>query len=289
MKLFKLILRDMRLNSCAVCWRMLITVLFFAVLYFAFVFEVFHYFYDEIASPLNINMLGVNVGDLILVEIGGTLPQTNATQTQVIAFPTAFFLVHILPCSFVLNYLHDDIYQGGIQVFTRLGNMKLWWISKCIRCSVTVLLYYAVGFVTWALLCLATGKSLALVPNSAIFERFFHAYFTNTALPPLNFIFAMLVTPALVTATLSLCEITLTLFIRPIYAFLTICLYYILGIFVLHPACLSNYAMPVRNSAIGVYNFSSLFGLGLCLVVIAAAVVLGAVRLHKFDIVGERN
>lgn len=103
------------------------------------------------------------------------------------------------------------------------------------------------------------------------------------------FTFYTLPCAIIASATLSLCEITLTLFIRPIYAFLTICLYYILGIFVLHPACLSNYAMPVRNSAIGVYNFSSLFGLGLCLVVIAAAVVLGAVRLHKFDIVGERN
>ena len=288
MRFYKIIRRDIQINPGSILTRVSIALLFFAFLFISFIFEVFHYFPMELGSPKNINQLGLSLGDLILVEAGGTIPKLDAMQKRVILFPVSFFLIHIIPCCFTLNYLHDDINQGGIQVFTRLGNMNLWWYSKCIHNFITVVSYYVLGFAVWALLCLLTGKTESLIPNSRVFEAFFSAYFTNASLPAYEFILCMFILPILVVSALSLCEMTLTLFMKPIYSFFVICIYFISGIYILHPAFLTNYAMSVRNAAIGVYNFNSLFGICLCLAISAASVIIGKLRLRRFDIIGER-
>lgn len=289
MKFYKLLWRDALILPNALLQRAIFSVLLFSFLYVSFVFEVFHYFPAELELPENINRLGVSLGDLILVEIGGTLPRVTATKSQIVMFPAAFFVVQIIPCGFTLNYLNDDLSRGGIQVLIRLGDMRIWWLSKCLRGIATAVLFYAVGFSCWALLCAATGKSLSLVPNASVFEAIFSAYFTNAAQPPVSFFVSMLILPILATVTLSLCEMTLTLFIRPIYAFLAICVYLIMGLYIISPAFLTNYAASVRSATIGVYNFSPVYGVGLCLAICTVAVTVGAVRVRSIDIVGERG
>lgn len=288
MKLCKVIRRDMDIELSTLWLRVILVALLFSFLFLSFAFEVFHYFPLELGSPKNVNDIGISLGDLLLVEIGGIIPKFNALQKQIIQFPTAFFLVHLLPCCFTLNYLYDDMGQGGIQIFIRLGDINLWWFSKCIRNLITVLLYYLIGFSCWLLLCVFTGKSLSLIPNEAVFEAFFGAYFTNATLALNDFFLCMFILPVLVVIALSLFGMTLTLFIKPIYAFFAICLYFISGLYVIHPVCLSNYAMPVRNATIGVYNFNSLFGIGVCFSVCVATVFVGKLRLRCFDIIGER-
>lgn len=288
MKLYKVICRDIQANPYAGLVRTILAALLFSFLFVSFYFEVFHYFPVELGSPINVNQLGLSLGDLIMVETGGALPRYNAMYEKKHLFPVAFFLVHILPCCFTLNFSHDDINQGGIQVFTRLGNMNTWWYSKCLWNGITVASYYLVGFFIWLVLCHFSGKSLSLLPNSNVFLAFFAAYFTNEKLSSMDLFPCMIVLPVLVTITLSLCQMTLTLFTKPILAFFATCLYFILGFYCIHPAFLTSYAMPVRNAMIGVYNFDTLFGIGLCSIICALAIYIGKLRLCRFDIVGER-
>lgn len=288
MKFFKIISRDIQMNPLASSLRFMLSVLMFLFLFFSFHFEVFHYFPTELGSPRNINQLGLSLGDVIMVEIGGSLPRYNALYKQEILFPATFFLVHILPCCFTLNLAHDDISQGGIQVFTRMGSMNAWWYSKCILNGLTVVCYYFSGFIIWVLLCSFTGKSISLQPNADVFTAFFSAYFTTETMTSVNLFLCMIVLPVLVIITMNLCQMTLTLFTKPIFAFLGICLYSILGLYCIHPLFLVNYAMPVRNGTLGIYNFDTLFGICLCLAIDFLSIFIGKYRLSYLDIISER-
>ncbi len=287
MKFFKIIYRDVQIDSHAGFMQFLLSALLFLFLFFSFHFEVFHYFPLDLGSPKNVNQLGLSLGDVILVEIGGSLPRYDATYEQKITFPAAFFLVHILPCCYTLNLAHDDLERGGIQVFTRMGSTNVWWYSKCILNCLVVAWYYFSVFLIWIILCNFTGKSISLQPNADVFTAFFSAYCTEF-MPSAELFCCMILLPELVILTLSLCQMTLTLFIKPIFAFMIICLYSILGFYCIHPLFLINYAMPVRNGTLGIYNFNTLFGMSLCLIIDFLAIFIGKHRLYYLDIIGER-
>lgn len=287
MKLYKILRRDLQINSASFCRNNIISFLLFSFLFLKFIFDVFHYFPTELISPWNINALNPSLGDLILVEIGGSLPKYDALGKLRIELPVVCLLVHLIPCGFTLNYLQDDIQHGGIQVFTRLGNLKAWWYSKCVWNAITVIWYYIVGYAAWCLLCAATGKSLALCPNAQIFNAFFSAELTDNYLSTQELFLGFIFLPALVSAALSLCQMALTLFIKPIFAFLISCIFFSFGVYYIHPVFFVNYAMPVRNSILGVYSFGSASGLLCCCAVSAIAVLIGKLRLSKYDIVNE--
>jgi len=166
-------------------------------------------------------------------------------------------------------------------------NKSLWWISKCLWNIIAVASCYLIGFGILYILCLLTGKNNTMELNPTIFYSAFNANLANTSSTDSELLLYLCILPSVVGITINLLQMTLTLFVKPIFAFIASCVYFIVGMYYANPIMISNYAMPVRGKVIGIYNFSFSSGVSICLAFCIAAVLIGVYRLNKMDIVNN--
>lgn len=283
MRFFNILHYDMHYGLLGKPGKWIVVTTYSVFLFISFCFSVFHGFYGEINSLWNINSFSLSAGDLLLVSLGGKLPLYHQ-QAHTYNFPMPWFIWHILICYFTLTYMSEDLSQGGVQVITRAKQKMWWWTSKCLWNMTVVIIYYAVGYLALWVLALLSGENRSWVLNPQIFQLFFAQNLPDTYRP--NLFTAVCVLPCLVGVTVNLMQMTLTLFIKPIFAFIIMCCYYIIGIYYAHPLVLTNYAIPVRSADIGIYNFQPLAGAMLCLLLCLLSVLVGAWKIRRKDILG---
>lgn len=282
MKYFSILLYDFRYNFLRKPGKWIAVVAYAVFLFFSFCLSVYHGFYGEVKSPWDVISISNSAGDLFLSELGGELPPYY-DNLQSYSFPTVWFVFHILICYFTLPYMREDLSQGGIQVITRT-NRKLWWVSKCVLNISVVAAYYFICYTSLLILALCSGRNLTWELNGRIFSFYFAQSLPESHSG--NLFMSICVLPCLVGITINLGQMFLTLYVKPIFAFISACIYYIVGIFYAHPLVISNYAIPVRSAEIGLYNFQPVFGIVLCLLSSLAFIVIGAMKIQKQDILG---
>ncbi len=90
--------------------------------------------------------------------------------------------------------------------------------------------------------------------------------------------------PVLTCSSISLIEMTLTLYVRPVIAYILCCIYYLAGMFLVHPLFLTNYSMSIRSSIFAFYRFTPAVGLGICLILMLLSIIIGIIHLSKMDL-----
>ena len=235
-------------------------------------------------EPWSFSKLDPSLGDVIVLELGANFGRTGGGPTSSFVFPTLWYLSVLLPCYMTLTLASDDLSAGGVQIMSRLRGRGRWWLSKCALCTALVVLYYAALYAFLWLVCAAFGFGTSIVPDEAIFSTYFGAVFVAAETTPTALFAALIVQPILVTVALSLLQMAMTLFVKPIYAFIAVAAYLAASTLGFSPALLGNFAMPVRSSAIGVYNFDFLSCLTICAALSLIAVLIGRWRIAKTDI-----
>ena len=258
-------------------------VLYGVFLFISFSFSLFHGFYGEVEGLWDINSLSLSTGDVFMADLGGKLPP-DFQQLQSYSFPTTWFMWDILPCVLTLSYMSEDLSQGGMQVLVRARKKTWWWFSKCLWNLWVVLVYYGLGYLTLWLLSFASGKAQTWELNPRIFQ--FQFAQSLPASHSTSLFVSVCLLPCLVGMAVNLMQMTLTLFVKPIFAFVAACCYCIIGIYYAHPLMLSNYAMPVRSADIGIYNFQPTLGAFLCILAWVGCFLVGAWKIRRQDIVG---
>jgi hypothetical protein len=284
-KLFKAIRYDLRFGIFESMKKYL-----FAVLLAAFIFVGLTVDARVLASlltdnPDNVFKLPISFADVILIELGANLPVAlKSAGITGFTFPTMWFLLNIIPCYLTLSYATQDLSSGGIQVITRLHSKSRWWISKCVLSIAAVCIYYIIIYAVLALLCLASGFDLSLIPDETIFSTEFMVTFVAAEVTSLQMFSALCLMPCIISAVLCLVQMTLTLFMKPVFAYMIICAYLTAAVLCVSPLFIANYAMPLRSAAIGVYNFDFASGLLCSAAVALAAIIIGRFRIVKMDI-----
>ena len=263
--------------------KYLLIALFGSFVFLCFFFDAVHMSVMFTGTPGNIRSLSLSIGDAILYELGSYLPKDNG-QTR-LAFPTVWFLLDILPLYITLSYTTHDLNGGGIQVLTRLHSKKKWWFSKCVLNTVSVVMYYATMYLTLFVLCLASGFGLSLIPDETLFAIRFNAVFLSDGVTEFQMFLALCVMPCIVTTALSLVQMLLTLFMQPVFAYIAACAYTAGSVLCVYPVFITNFAMPIRSSAVGIYNFDFTSGFIYSALTATAAIIIGAVRISKIDII----
>ncbi len=236
------------------------------------------YFTGELWS---FRSLGVSLGDMIVLGLGGNFGRGELRE---FVFPTLWYLSVLFPCTMTLTLASDDLSSGGVQIMSRLRGRGRWWLSKCALGAALVVLYYAALYALLWLVCVLLGFRSSVVPNEAVFSTRLSAAFVASETTKAALFAALILQPILVTVALCLVEMSMTLFLKPIYALIAVAAYLAAGTLVLSPAFLGNFAMPLRSSAIGVYNFDFLSCLVICAALSAAAVLAGWWKIAKTDI-----
>ena len=285
MKLFKAIRYDLRFGILESMKKYLFAVLLAAFIFAGLIVEARSLSLMLTDSPYNVFKLPISFADVVLIELRTSLPAVQkAVGITGFTFPTMWFLLNIIPCYLTLDYATRDLGGGGIQVITRLHSKSRWWISKCVLSIAAVCVYYIIIYAVLALLCLAFGFDLSLIPDETIFATQFSAKFISAEVTSLQMFSALCLMPCIISAVLCLVQMTLTLFMKPVFAYMIICAYLAAAVLCVSPLFIANYAMPLRSAAIGVYNFDFASGL-LCSAAVALAdIIIGRFRIVKMDI-----
>lgn len=287
MKFFKLVKYDFVQNyrKTLVKWVIAGGVSLFFFLHFFM--DVLHIFWSGETLAENLDVFqkqGVSVCDSLLYLTGGMLPITFVSLSDSFQFPIRWLFPHMLVLFFTLNYARNDLTHGGIQVLTRTNNRISWWLSKCIWNTMTVLSCFAAELVVWLLLMCLSAKTSVSSLNEKLFEGIFNASLPEQRVFACEYMCIFCFLPVIVCVSISLIQMTLTLYIKPVFAFIIAITYYIAGIYYVTPLFLSNYALSVRSSMIGLYNFRPETGLLLCVVSGIIAVSVGGMRLCRMDL-----
>lgn len=283
---FRMIQYDFRQNARKNLIRCLIAAAVSAFFFFCFSLDALHIFWTGETLEENLESfqnLKLSLCDSLLYLTGGMLPVSFSALADSFQFPVRWLFPHMLVLYFSLNYARNDLTCGGIQVITRTNNKSTWWLSKCVWDIITVLLYFAVEMAVWLLLASISGESGFTSLNHTLFEGFFNESPPDRNALAREYLFVLCFLPMAVCISISLLQMTLTLYMKPIFAYLIIVVYYVAGIYYSSPLFLSNYALSVRSSVIGIYNFRPETGLYLCTALGVASVAIGAIRIHRMD------
>ncbi len=260
----------------------------FSFIFICSVFRTFHLYAYYLRNPQNIEMLSISIGDLWMLELGGILLKSTETNNFFLQFPIAWFFTNLLVLYFTLNIMHNDLSQEGIQIITRIKDLRKWWHSKCLWNMLTVFLYNSVGIIVFSALSALTGKSSTLQLNSSIFEMNYAVPLENCQNQNILLLLCIFILPTLVSMTISLGQMLISLYLKPTISFLVCCIYVILSIYFVSPFFIYNYAMPIRSSIIGVYNFAPITGIAVCILMCTLFVSLGEMKVRKMDILSQR-
>lgn len=287
MKFFRLVKYDFVQNyrKTLAKWGIVGGVSLFFFLYFFM--DVLHIFWSGETLAENLDVFqkqGVSICDSLLYLTGGILPISFASLSDSFQFPIRWLFPHMLILFFTLSYARNDLTHGGTQVLTRTHNRVSWWLSKCIWNAMTVFSCFAIEFLVWIFLMFLSSKTNFSSLNKILFEGIFNASLSEQGVFAWEYICIFCLLPMMVCVSISLIQMTLTLYMKPVFAYIIAITYYIAGIYYVTPLFLPNYAMSVRSSLIGLYNFSLDTGLFLCVAVGILAVSVGSVRLRRMDL-----
>lgn len=235
----------------------------------------------------NMRNAGVSLTDSLLHLTGGMLPIhnfSNIADQRIEDYPIKWLVIQFLILYFTCEYARSDLSGGGVQILSRIHNRTLWWIAKCIWNFITVLSCFAVLFLTWFILAACFHIPFTSSIDNNLFSGMFYALPKISQVSGKQAFLIFFLLPVLTCSSISLIEMTLTLYVRPVIAYILCCIYYLAGMFLVHPLFLTNYSMSIRSSIFAFYRFTPAVGLGICLILMLLSIIIGIIHLSKMDL-----
>lgn len=221
-------------------------------------------------------------GDAVFYVFAGMSEYVPDPQ-QTFTFPLVWMLLYIVLFWMTLEYAHNDLTTTGQQFLFRTNGRTLWWFSKCIWDLCMVLSFFVVIWLTLLVLCLATGCPISLTLHADLLQDSIPAAVTGPGyLTPL--LLATFVMAPLVMFALSMLQMVLTLWVKPIVSFIVSIVILVASAYKLSPFLLGNYAMPVRNTAYYEAGVTNLNGAVFAVILIVVVAIAGAFRFRKYDV-----
>lgn len=249
-------------------------------------------------SPLLIGALGylqfsqiadldknMSLGDLIIYVYGGR-EGFILGEDKSFVFPILWLLVILLCSYFVLNYPLNDLLGFGTKVLVFSGVRKTWWMMKCLWVVLTTL-YYHLGIML-TLIILGTVGNLrdSLYLNKDMLAWLFQ--YPKEALranPQITFLGIGSVLCFILA--LNLVQAMLTLWLKPMVAFIMTSIYLILSTYITSTLFIGNFGMLARGFDVVRDGFSAVNGIVICVVIGAYASVIGMYRFERYDIINK--
>jgi hypothetical protein len=229
----------------------------------------------------------VSSADYLMYLYGG-MREYIPNPTEPFMFPPVWMiLVLALPFA-TLSYPLQDVQSFGQQVLYRSKSRHAWWLSKCAWSMLCALTYHLVLMALTLLLCLVFGIPLGSEINSELLARLFQMAPWMIREGTLILDFGCVVTLILVSISLNLLQMLLSLFVKPVFSFLTIAIVALTSCYLMSPLLIGNYAMLIRSNTIidGGLNFT--IGALIALVVALGAVFVGMAKFRHYDILEKR-
>lgn len=222
------------------------------------------------------------LGDYLLYPFAG-MEEYVPRPGEPFTFPVIWMLIYLFLAMMTLYYPYNDLNGFGRSVLVHSGKRSVWWYSKCIWNMVSVLMFFVTALIVILMFCLFRGISLTLVISS---EMEGVLKLSSDTLPT-NISLQVLLLPILVLISLCLLQMTLSLFIKPLFSFCVIVTLLLASAYYFTPFMIGNYAMPLRNADAIANGFHVLPGVGFSIILAIVSMMIGQFFFQKHDIVGS--
>jgi hypothetical protein len=199
-------------------------------------------------------------------------------------FPSRWAMIFLSAAFATLTYAYKDMQSYGQQILVRMRGRISWWLSKCVWNAAKTLLYHSLCFLACVMFCIFAGVSLSGGMDKDILYAVFNTSRENIPQAAGAWPTSMLLLPVLISVGLNLAQMTLSLFVRPVFSFLALAFLMIISAYFTSPYLIGNYAMPMRYDAVilGGVNIHAGWIIGCAFIVVP--VLAGALRFRRYDI-----
>lgn len=224
------------------------------------------------------------LGDYLLYIFCGMEPVEGIGTLEQIQLPIPWLVVVGGSLFISLDYLQNDLTTAGQQILVRCHSRKMWYLSKCLWNISNCFVYFGIGVIAPVILSLMSG-GLELVPSSELTASLFWSA-TPIEIPGLRVFTIAIVLPFLTMAALNMLQMTLCLFLKPIFSFLSCVCLLIVSLFWCSPFSLGNGAMALRSSVMASNGINPAVCAVFCITVLLICVIVGTIKFQSYDILG---
>lgn len=256
---------------------LLLTPVVIAVVAFLdFVFKAHRYLTDGVVKGI------VSYGDYWFYLYGGMHKYTPSVGNA-FRFPIVWIVVFLVIPFVLLNYPFKDMYGVGQQILVRSGKRTSWWLSKCCWNFFGTIIYHLIIQVTGVVLALVFQIGISNRINMDFIKLAFdvghQAIWHPSALP----LFVVLL-PVCVSAAINMLQMTLSLFLKPVFGFFVVAVLLLASAYLLSPLLIGNYAMAFRYDWMLKKGVSINVGYAVAAALFFLSVLCGLVRFRFYDI-----
>lgn len=195
--------------------------------------------------------------------------------------PGEWLILHFSIGCVTANYPTKDLGIYGTQILLRSQKRSYWWISKCIWNFLSIVLIYICLLCTIAIFSIFTGGFSAL-PTPQIIEGIIAI--GELKIVPEELILIAIILPMCISIGLSFFQMMIALYTKPIIGLVVIILNLIISAYFCSNWLPGNFLMLQRNSSVINSGVSTILGFTWAGYLVLMAIILGAIRLSKLDI-----
>ena len=227
--------------------------------------------------------------DFLLCSFRGMLPVLGGDLLGTTVSTTEWMSV-VGGCLFLnLDYCLYDLKTSGHQLMIRSGKRVGWYFSKCLWNVCSCLLYFLIMVLMGLLFSAMCGASWNSLHAGEVTSLMYFGVSPIETLKTWEQLTIGLLFPFLTVLSLSLLEMTLCLFVRPVYSFLAVISLMAVSVQIASPLVIGNGAMGIRNAIFWfdpLYRWQTFLS---CLALIGGSLLAGAVRIKRMDVLGLKE
>lgn len=224
----------------------------------------------------------VSYGDYWFYLYGGMHKYTPSPGNG-FRFPVVWIVVFLVIPFVLLNYPFKDLYGAGQQILVGSGRRTVWWLSKCCWNFLGTVMYHMLmqltGLVLFLVFQMNVSNQIHMDFINLVFEVGHQEVWNRVALP-----LSVLLLPVLVSTAISMLEMTLSLFLKPMFSFFAVAVLFLSSAYLLTPLLIGNYAMAFRYNWMLKEGVSISVGFGVSIGLLLLSALVGLVRFRYYDI-----
>lgn len=275
MKLFNLYKRDFRFGIIKRGFMFVMPILV-AVMQTTECHRIFQYSIEN-------DMLNTHgtIMDYIMYCMQGMFVYHFDPKTQFV-IPLYWFIIQIYASYLVTYYANDDYDANAKNLFVASRGRSAWWSSKCLWCITTIIIYYAVYFIS--IMVLAHGFSADMSIHCT--QDFVVSVFTGKAqyLNTGNIMVISILLPIIVTVGMCLTQQIFAFIVNPIASFAIMSAVYIISAYYTIWWLPGSYTMWLRSSMVAEEGIRPIIGIVLGGTMIIMSWVGGSVYFDSKDV-----
>lgn len=218
----------------------------------------------------------------------GVQPIILSDSIEYLQLPMLWLLVMGSCMLLNLDYPINDLTKNGQQVMIRCRSRRAWYLSKCIWNIISCVVFFAICGLSCFVFMLCTNYECSIL-NTSDFMALVLSAASLTEFNMSRCIVLSVFCPLINLIALSMLQMTISLFVKPILSFLAILGVLVLSVYISSPLILGNGAMAIRSYYICAGGICSELSIAVSGIVVILCVIIGLVIFQRLDILGTRE